>query len=427
MTTQALKDLVGLFHPEALKILLVLAMSSLLGLERERRKQEVEHYIFGGIRTFPLIGLLGYGLALVAKDAILPVAAGLAVIGAFLLVSYRHKLTTDEDAGVTTEISGLLTYVIGVLVFHDFYWISVALVVISMLLLELKLGLEDLSRRLPHDEIVTFTKFLLLTVVILPAVPNQDFTVFRLNPFKTWLVVAAVSAISYASYVLQVVTKRRGGIVLAALLGGAYSSTMMTVVLARRARRENRPHLFAGSIVMASGMMYLRLAILLAIFSHELLVLLGPLLLVCATAALLGGLLWSRRRDDDGEAPKREYVAKNPLELRSALMFAAIFVALLVATGVVLRTFGTLGVFAMSVVMGLIDVDPFVLGLTQTAGTTTPLVLAATAIALTAASNNLAKGFYAFGFADRATGREAFAGLLLLTLVGLAPLLVLTR
>ncbi len=116
----------------------------------------------------------------------------------------------------------------------------------SLLLLELKVVLEELAGRIPAEEILTFAKFLLLSAVILPILPNREFGPFHINPFKTWLVVVAVSAISYGSYVLQKVTKGRGGILLAAVLGGAYSSTVTTVVLARRAAREEHPHLFSG-------------------------------------------------------------------------------------------------------------------------------------------------------------------------------------
>jgi uncharacterized membrane protein (DUF4010 family) len=425
MSSQALNDVIGLFHPEALKILLVLSLSFLLGLEREGRKQQVEHYIFGGVRTFPLIGLLGYAAALVSGVQLLPLVVGLVVVGAFLLISYRHKLSTDEEAGVTTEISGLLTYILGAVVFFGHYWIAVTLVVLSTLLLELKVGLENLSRRIPYDEVATFTKFLLLTIVILPAVPNQDFTTFRLNPFKIWLIVAAVSGVSYLSYVLQVVTKKRGGIVLAALLGGAYSSTVMTVVLARRAKRENLPNQFAGAILMASGMMYLRLTALLAIFSTTLLGSLGVYFIAFGALALIGGFAWTRWPDHDAHKVEREYVARNPLELRSAFLFALMFMAILVVTSLVIRSFGTLGMLAISVAMGVIDVDPFIMSLTQTAGLTTPLVTASIAVAVTAASNNAAKGFYALMFADRATGTRGFIGLILLALVGLTPLLLL--
>jgi uncharacterized membrane protein (DUF4010 family) len=411
-------DLASHLHPEALKILLVLGLSFLLGLEREGRKASAGHYIFGGVRTFPMIGLLGYLVALISGPQLLAVAVGLLAVAAFLLVSYLHKLRESEDAGVTTEFTGMVTYMLGALVFYGHFWIATTVVVVAMLLLELKVGLESLSERISTEDVVTFTKFLLLTAVILPAVPQEDFGPFRLNPFKTWLVVVAVSGISYGSYVLQKVTRKRGGIVLAALLGGAYSSTVMTVVLARRAKREDRPHLFSGAMLMASGMMFLRLVVLLLIFSKELLAILLWPFLTLAAAALLGGFLWTRVPDDDGADPEREYQAKNPLELRSAFAFAAIFVALVVSTSLVLKYFGQIGMYALAVVMGAVDVDPFIMGLAQSAGTTTPLQAAAAAILVTTASNNLMKGIYALSFADRRTGLQGLAGLLLIALVG---------
>ena len=416
---------VGLSQPEAFKILLVLSFSFLLGLEREGRKALAGHYIFGGVRTFPLIGLLGYGMALLSGDQLLPVAAGLLVVGAFLLVSYRHKLATAEDAGVTTEVSGLLTYVLGALVYHGNYWVATTVVVASMLLLELKAGLESLTERIPSEEIVTFTKFLLLTAVILPIVPDRDLTRFHINPFTTWLIVAAVSGISYASYVLQRVTRARGGVVLAALLGGAYSSTVMTVVLARRARGESRPNLFAGSMVVASGAMYVRVLVLLFFFNEALLAKLAPPFLVLGGAAMVAGFAWARRPDGGVPEPERRYVAKNPLELRSAFVFASIFIAVLIASTLVVSAVGIVGVYALAVLMGVTDVDPFIMSLTQTAGAVTPLAAAAAAIVVATASNNLVKGVYAMIFADRRTGLRGFAGLAALAAVGLLPLLLL--
>ena len=105
MDPTSLRQFAALAPPDALKIVLVLFLSFLLGLEREGRKAHAGHYIFGGVRTFPLIGLVGYTMALLAGGQILAVALGLVVVGAFLLVSYLHKLASAEDAGVTTEIS----------------------------------------------------------------------------------------------------------------------------------------------------------------------------------------------------------------------------------------------------------------------------------------------------------------------------------
>src|SRR5215472_9426014 len=128
---------------------------------------------------------------------------------------------------------GLATFLVGALVCYGHFWIATTICVASLLLLDLKTGLEKLAIRIAPNEIFTIAKFLLLTGVILPVLPNEEFSRFHINPFKTWVVVVAISTISYASYVLQKVTKQQRGLVLSAVLGGAYSSTATTVVMAR--------------------------------------------------------------------------------------------------------------------------------------------------------------------------------------------------
>lgn len=409
---------------EGLKILIVLFLSFLIGLEREEHKAGSEHYSFGGVRTFPLIGLVGYVMALLSAGQLLPLAIGFAVVGGFLLLSYRHKLDTQRGSdipGVTTEISGLTTYLLGALVYQGYFWIAATLTVISLLLLELKAVLEGLSKRIAPEEILTFTKFLLLTAVILPVLPNRDYGQFRINPFKTWLVVVAVSAVSYCSYVLLNIRKGKSGIVLSALLGGAYSSTATTVALAKRASHEERPHLFAGGILMASGMMYLRMVILLAFFNASLVESLAAPLLILAGLGGVGGWLWTHIPDQIAGETKSEFQPKNPLELRAAFLFAALFLAVLAATRLAVTHLGNAGVYGIAGIVGLMDVDPFILGMAQPGGAP-PLALAGISILIAAASNNLAKGIYAFVFSDRKTGLQSFALLLCLALAGLVPI-----
>lgn len=408
--------------PEGVKIVLVLFLSFLIGLEREEHKASAEHYGFGGVRTFPLIGLLGYAIALLSGAQLAPVAVGFAVVAAFLWLSYRHKLQETEAAGVTSEMSGLATYLVGALVEHDLFWIATTISVASMLLLELKDGLENLSRRIAPEEILTFTKFLLLSAVILPVLPNQEFGPFLINPFKTWLVVVAVSAVSYGSYVLQAATKEQGGVIVSAILGGAYSSTATTVVLARRAQREKRPHLFAGCTLIASGMMYLRLIVLVSLFSRSVLTLVGVPFAALAAAAVIAGWVWSRLPDGLSGEVKREYHPGNPLELRAAFLFALLFLFMLVATRLASVYLGKGGVYALGAIMGLADVDPFIMGMTQSAGVATPLSVAASGILIAAASNNLAKGIYAFAISDRRTGIQSLSLLVALAILGLVPL-----
>jgi uncharacterized membrane protein (DUF4010 family) len=419
------KELAPLFPPEGFKILLTLFLSFLIGLEREERKGTAGHYVFGGVRTFPLLGLLGYATALISGDQLLPLAFAFAVVGSFLLASYLHKLKASEEAGVTTEISGLLTFVVGILVFRDLFWIASTLVVLSLLLLELKQALEGLSRRLPPEEVITFTKFLLLTVVILPVVPNLPFTPFAVNPFKLWMVVVAVSTVSYGSYVIQKLSRGRGGVLLSAVLGGAYSSTVTTVVLAKKSRGQRLSRLYAGAILLASGLMYLRLVVLVSAFNGALGRKLAPAFLLLSLVAVLGGFLLARmeRRARDDQQPAEP--SRNPLEFRAAFLFAVVFLFVLVLSEWVFEAMGSAGVRLLALVMGVTDVDPFIMGLTSAAGATTPLEVAAVGIVIAAASNNLAKGAYAFFFADRPTGLPALGLLTLLAAAGLLPLFFL--
>ncbi|MGD0048288.1 MAG: DUF4010 domain-containing protein [Bryobacteraceae bacterium] len=421
-----LNDLYKLLPPEGVKILLVLFLAFLTGLEREERRTGTGQFSFGGVRTYPLIGLIAYGISLLAGGEILPVTLGFAVVAGFLLLSYRNKLQSGM-AGVTSEMSALTTYVAAALVYREQFWIATTLTVASMLLLELKGGLEGLTQRIAPDEILTFTKFLLLTAVILPVLPNREFGTFAINPAKAWLVVVAVSTVSYGSYVIQKLTKGQGGVILSALLGGAYSSTVTTVVLAKRAKRENRPHLFSGVTLVASGMMYLRLAGLVTIFNRNLITILGVPFLVLAGASIAGGWLWSRVPDAKVGDVAREFQPKNPLELRAALGFAVLFVGMLVATHLVVTYLGKAGVYSLAALMGVTDVDPFIMGMTQAGGSNTSLDVAAAAILIAASSNNLVKGIYSFSLSDRKTGVLSLSLLAALAVAGLTPLLWLAQ
>jgi uncharacterized membrane protein (DUF4010 family) len=415
--------------PEAVKILIVLALSFLIGLEREEHKAEGD-YSFGGVRTFPLIGLVGYAVALLSKDQLVPLSIGFAVVGAFLLMSYRYRLSScgqalAEAPGVTTEISGLTTYVLGALVANGYFWIAATIAVLSLFLLELKGVLEGLSKRLAPHEILTFTKFLALTAVVLPTLPNTRFTQFGLNPFKTWLLVVAVCGISYGSYVLLALTRQRNGVLLSGVLGGAYSSTATTVALAKKASLQKAAHLFSGGILVASAMMYLRVTVLVMLFNRTLLHKLAAPLLILGCVAALTGWLWARLQQHTPMETRSEFQPRNPLELRSAILFAVLFLAVLVVSRLVITHFGNTGIYGLASLIGLIDVDAFILGMTQSAGAFTPGSLAANSILIAIASNNVAKGFYAYAFADRRTGLQSLGLLTGLAAVSLIPLLLL--
>ncbi len=416
--------LLQILPPEGLKILLTLFLCFLIGLEREEHRAAGQRYTFGGVRTFPLIGLIGYALALLSGDQLLPLTFGFGVIGAFLWLSYKHKLETYNEAGVTTEVSGLVTYVIGALVSRDQLWIATTIAVLSMLLLELKEFLENLTTKIPAVEILTFTKFLLLTFVILPVLPNREYGSFAVNPFKAWLVVVAISGVSYGSYLLEKLSKGKGGVRLSALLGGLYSSTFTTVVIAKESKAAGTPHACAGGILIASGVMYFRFLALIGFFNLQLMDSLLVPFLILGGIGVAAGWAWSSLSEAPREEEKPAYSTKNPLELGSAFLLGLVFLVVLVATNLALIHLGSKGIYGMAVISGLAPVDPFIMGLTQTAGKMTSMALAVGGVTVAAASNNFAKAFIALALADRKTGRQALILMVTLTALGLLPLVL---
>jgi len=407
---------------EVIDLALVLFLSFLVGFEREEHKARVTHYVFGGIRTFPLLGFVGYGFGRLSGGNVVALGLGFAVVGAMMTVSYWHKVRADGTAGPQTELSGLLTYLIGALVHAGAYWIAVALGVVAVLLLELRQGLERLTTRLDRDEVAAFLKFLVLAIVILPVLPDRSLSRFDINPYRTWLVIVAVSGLSYASYALQKWLKGRGGLLLTALLGGAYSSTATTVVLARQAKEAGAPRAYAGSMLAACGVMYLRITLLVLLFDAPLARTLAPWLCALALLGIGAGVPLALARGADKGDSSAGRPARNPLELRPAFLFGAAFLIVLVLTRLAVEYVGRAGLYGLAALAGLSDVDPMVLGLAQPGSRVAPMAVAAGAIVIAAAANNVAKGVYAYVFADPATGRLALALLSLLAAAGLVPL-----
>ncbi len=428
-----------------LQLLLVVAASFLIGLSMEVRKAEGKRFTPGGVRTFPLICLCGFLLGKLGGPVGPAFIAGLAVLGLWMGLLYWSKLASGSY-GMTTEVYALAAYVIGGVAAAQLWWLFGALTVLMVALQELKDPLETLARRLPPDEMFTIAKFVLLTAVILPLMPDRAYTRYELEPRKIWLVVVAVASVSYVSYLLQRYTRLgRHSVLLTGLLGGAYSSTVTTVVLARRAasasahsRRDSRalppsgeggqspfPQTaaemgtvpYAWAILAASGVMNFRLLALLAIFSPQLT---RAVLCPLAAAGVLGAtvgtalcLLTGRRQaappaapsprpplegppDLSGSGPATSHPtgqSSSPLELKTALTFAAVFVLLLVLTDEAARLLGAGGLYGLAGLSGLGVVDPFVLGLTQRLGT--GVGPAALAVVVAASANHLAKGAYA--------------------------------
>ena len=178
-------------------------------------------------------------------------------------------------------------------------------------------------------------------------------------------------------------------------------------------------------MLIASGMMYLRLAVLVALFNRHLIAMLALPFVFLSAVAGGAGWLWSRLRDASSEEVQREYQPRNPLEFRAAFLFALLFLTVVVVTHFALAYLGKSGIYALASIMGITDVDPFIMSMTQSEKIMPPI--AATAILIAAASNNVAKGIYAYCLSDRRTGVQGLGLLVGLAVLGLIPLLWLAQ
>jgi uncharacterized membrane protein (DUF4010 family) len=355
----------------------------------------------GGVRTFPLLALAGGALFLIEPHYGAAFVAGLLVVGSWIYAYVRHDLSTDEDHGEGTfvvPISNVLAYLLGPIALTQPLWVSVGVAVVAVLLLGGKRTLHDWAHRVSDQEVITAGKFLILVGVVLPllaglpVIPHTNIT-----PFGVWLAVVAVSTISYASYLLQAHVFPQRGTLLGAVLGGLYSSTATTVVLARRSRDDAMtPELEAG-IIAATAMMYLRILVVCVLFNATLAGKLVPPML--ALAALSAAFAWARSRGEKRTSATTR--APNPLQLGTALVFAALFVLIAFIVGYVQAHLGSGGVLGLAAVVGVTDIDPFVLSIAQSQDATLTLSLAATAILIATSSNNVLKAIYTVSFSRR--------------------------
>jgi uncharacterized membrane protein (DUF4010 family) len=405
--------------------LLLLGLGFFFGLAFEEFYGQGRQARPGGIRSFPLLALIGALLYRLDTSHLLPMVAGLLVLGAWLTCYYwRHIAEVDPEGqpnvGLMTAICNVLAYLIGPTAFAEPPWVAIGITVVAVLLLTGREKLHSFARRLEIGEIVTAGKFLILTGLVLPFLPNTPVTTLTaVTPYQVWLAVLAVCTVSYASYLLQrYVAPRKGGL-WTAVLGGLYSSTATTVVLARRARAT--PALLGQAqtgIILATAIMYLRMLIIIAMFDWPLALTLAPALLgLAALGGILAGLWnWVGARavavGDSSNAPA------NPLELTAALVFAALFVVVSLASTWVRSRFGTGGLYALAAIVGATDIDPFVLSVAS--GGSAPLSNATggAAILVAASSNNILKSIYTAGFAGFRPATAPVGALLILAFAG---------
>lgn len=349
---------------------LALVIGLLIGTERGWHTRNAHHgQRVAGVRTFGLTALTG-GLVGVLGSALGPLFMGLALISfaALVIVSYwleNAAPAQEPDRGITTEVALLTTFILGLSATAGQALIAAISAVVITTLLGLKPILHAWVRRLSAEELNASIKFLLISVVLLPLLPNQGYGPWQaFNPYLTWWMVVLVSGLSFSGYIAIKWAGERQGIMLASLLGGLVSSTATTITLAQHARALRfTPALLAAGILAAASIMFIRVAIEAGVINAELLPKLLPPLLIMSLVHL-GGAFWLWRHskvEPDSPVVSEASSLSNPFELASALKFGLLLSAILILSIGARELFGDTGLYALAFISGLADVDALTL------------------------------------------------------------------
>lgn len=349
---------------ELLIFLTSLAVGLLLGLERERSPGR-----HAGLRTFALTALLGTlsGMLAVRADSGLIIAAGLLALAAVMIAAYRHH-AAEDDPGTTTTVALLLCYGLGVALWFEQTLAVVVIAVAATSLLNFKDELHGLTHRLSQRDIRAILQFTAISFVVLPLIPDREMGPFNaINPHRIWWMVVLVCGLSLAAYALLRLIHTRHALLLVTALGGAVTSTGTTLIAVRRLRDGSASLPVTMLLVQGSTLVaLLRLSVLILVVSPELIRALAPIFaLGLAFGAPLAFIEW-RRTDRDAAFQPLEL--QNPVELPLALASGAIFAVILVAIAWLNARFGDAGLYLVSVISGLTDLDAVSLSLAQLVG-----------------------------------------------------------
>lgn len=337
----------------------LLAISLGLGLLVGIQRQSVDAPL-AGIRTFPLITVLGTITALLSLHlGGWVVAAGILAVALTTGVGNVMRLREQRaDVGITTEISILLMYAIGAYLVYGERLAAVVLGAAVAVLLHVKPVLHRFVERLGENDMRAMMQFVVISLVILPVLPDRTYGPYDvLNPREIWWIVVLVVGISLAGYVALKLYGGPRGIALAGLIGGLVSSTATT---ASQARRATGQHAKAATVVvvLASTVVYLRLLTEVALAAPNILSRVAPpILVLLAVAAALCILLWRQTRRGEADLPP----PRNPTHLRSALLFGAVYTVVLLAVAAARQHLGSSGVYVAAGLSGLTDLDAITL------------------------------------------------------------------
>ncbi|MCB0790743.1 MAG: MgtC/SapB family protein [Flavobacteriales bacterium] len=400
----------------------------LIGLEREYAKRiEEDDRQLAGVRTHTLIAIAGFLTALLSdRYGAWVFAAGLLGLFALVVASYT-MIARGGSYGGTSEITSVITFLIGATVHSGNILFALLLTVVVILLLSFKVTLHRFAGTLDPQEIRAFAQFIIISALMMPFLPDRPFGPYAAwNPREIWTMVVLVSGISLAGYVLMKVLDRGRGTVWTAVLGGLVSSTAATLNFSRRSHQEGEraKERMAAATLTACTMMFPRVLLIVAVtaLTTGRALALGVLLVTVAGAVVVVPQLRREWKDGGEDAPTR--AVGNPLNLRLAVQFALLYAAVKWLVAFANARFGDTGVYVAGGLSGLTDVDAICLSMARMVREGGTLSLAVNVMMLAMLSNTLVKFLIVVFVGARGMWQRVLPGFALLFVTGLAWLVV---
>jgi uncharacterized membrane protein (DUF4010 family) len=376
------------------RLAVALAIGLLIGLERGwQTRDENDSQRTAGLRTFALSGLLGgiCGLVSVVSSPIVLAAGLLAFTGALVSFSYLEA-THEKNFSVTSVVAGIMTFILGAYATLGSEIVAVAAAVAMAILLALREPLHSGVRKVTWPEMRSVLVLLAMSFLLLPILPNRPIDPWQvLNPSEIWLLAILIASVSFAGYIAVRILGDRKGIAVAAIAGGMASSTATTLSFARLAREyPQSTGLLASGILLAGVTMFVRIIVLAGLLNPVLVVpLLRPILAAAAVLITSAAVLTIRSGQGDAEHPQLK--VWNPFDLGTVVQQAAVIAAILLLAKLVATQVGNGGLFLLSAISGIADVDALTLSMARLSGMQVAAADAAAAILVAASVNTASK------------------------------------
>ncbi len=343
---------------------IALGLGLLVGLQRERVASRL-----AGVRTFPLVTIMGTVCALLARSlGGWTLAAGFLSLATLILANKIIEIKGEKgDAGLTTEVAILLMFGVGAYLAGGERVVAIAIGGGVAVLLQFKGELHGFVARLGDNDLKAIMQFALLSLVILPVLPNKTYGPFAvLNPRQIWWMVVLIVGISLIGYIIYKFYGSKAGLLVGGILGGVISSTATTASYGRRTTADPGSSKLAAIVIMiASAVLYVRLILIVSVVSPGFVpVAAPPLIVMFLVTAVISIWIWLIDRRDMYEMP----VPGNPTELKPALYFGLMYACILFGVAAAKEIFGNKALYMIASISGLTDVDAITVSTSQLVG-----------------------------------------------------------